>query len=155
MSKRDWAIVISVALVSYTLLYFKLPGPQPQPVIPQQEKIIQPEVKTPEPTEQEVKEPETTDPKLPEVVAEVPEVIVFESKKGNVTFNHSMHSKGFACTDCHHKMEEGSTPKSCKECHENTFQARHGKGSTYSCVGCHKEVGAGPSYTPCSGCHKK
>lgn len=153
MKKADWLILLCVAIVSYTLLYFfKLPGPsQPQTTPPPKEivqPVVQPEVKPPEVTKPEVKEPETVKPKAPETV-------VFESTKGKVTFNHSAHAEAYACKDCHHKTEEGSTPKKCKECHENTFTVFHSKSSVYSCVGCHKQAGAGPGYTPCSGCHKK
>lgn len=147
--KRDWLIVLSVVLVSCALIYVFNPWrAQTKPTTPKQEGVVvQPDVKPPEAPKPEVK-PETPKPK-------VPETVVFEPKNGKVTFNHSAHAEAFACKDCHHKTAEGSTPKKCKECHENTFTAFHSKSSTYSCVGCHKEVGAGPGYTPCSGCHKQ
>jgi hypothetical protein len=153
MKKADWLILLSIALISYTLLYFfKLPGPsQPQTTPPPKEivqPVVQPEVKPPEVTKPEVKEPET-------IKQEMPETVVFESTKGNVTFNHSKHAEGYACTDCHHKMQEGDTIKRCRECHPNPFAFFHNKSSIHSCVGCHTKAGAGPSYTPCSGCHKK
>ncbi len=149
MKKADWLIVLSITIISYALLYFfKLPGPSQPQTTPQHQEVVQPEVKPPEVTKPEVKEPEIVKPK-------VPETVVFESKKGNVTFNHSKHTEGYACTDCHHKMQEGNTIKCCKECHQNTFTFFHDKSSIHSCVGCHTKAGAGPEYTPCSGCHKK
>ncbi len=151
MKKADWLIVLSVAIISYALLYFfKLPGPSQTQTTPKQEvvqPVVQPEVKPPEVTKPEVKEPEVVKPK-------VPDVVVFESTKGNVTFNHSAHAEAYACKDCHHKTQEDNVIKRCTECHQNPFTFFHSKSSIHSCVGCHTKEGAGPAYTPCSGCHK-
>lgn len=159
MKKADWLLVLIVAVVSYTLLYFvKLPE-QPKPQTPPQQEVVKPEPKPAEPAKQEeVKTPEVKKPEVKKtetVNPKVPDVVVFEPKNGKVTFNHSRHAESYSCKDCHHKTEEGSTPKKCNTCHEKTFTAFHSKSSVYSCVGCHKEAGAGPGYTPCSGCHKK
>ena len=147
--KKDWLIVLSVVLVSCVFLYVFNPWrAQTKPIAPQPEVVTPPDVKPPEIPKPEVKEPEVINPK-------VPDVVVFESTKGKVTFNHSAHAEAYTCKDCHHKTEEGSNPQKCKTCHEKPFTAFHNQSSTYSCVGCHKQAGAGPGYTPCSGCHKK
>ena len=87
---------------------------------------------------------------------EEPVRILFKSTAGNVLFDHEQHSSeegyGFACTDCHHDVEEhGQEPAACTECHaadskvtkENAF---HGQ-----CRTCHEEGGSGP--VKCSECH--
>ena len=112
---------------------------------------------------------------LPVIVmaAEIPagkEVITFESKKGTVTFQHSLHAtvRGIECNSCHHTHEGNEPVKKCSECHKKkkskvpgfsvmapkTSKAYHNK-----CKGCHKytleelEKPAGP--TKCKLCHIK
>jgi len=151
--KRQLLIVLSIILVSCVCIYIFNPwkAAQNKSVIPKgEEVVVKPETEKPN-----VKLPEVVKPEVKG--SEIPDIIIFESTKGNVTFNHSAHAEAYACEDCHHAMslEEGGTPQKCKECHEKPFSAFHTKSSTYSCVGCHTKAGAGPSYTPCSGCHKK
>ena len=72
--------------------------------------------------------------------ATVPQEIVLEASKGNITFPHGMHSENFKCSICH---GEG-TPAAF----DLTKEVAH-----KVCKGCHKDEGSGP--TSCSGCHKK
>ncbi len=67
------------------------------------------------------------------------EVVTYESKKGNVTFDHTTHSAATECTVCH----EGEPAKIAID-----KKAAHGD----ACKGCHKANG-GP--TKCNDCHKK
>ena len=67
------------------------------------------------------------------------DVITYESKKGNVTFDHKAHGDKMGCDKCH----EGEPAKI-----EIDKKAAHGA----SCKGCHKSDG-GP--TKCNDCHKK
>lgn len=69
------------------------------------------------------------------------DVITFEAKNGNVTFNHKKHQE---------------TVKECKVCHEKGPGKIEGFGKDFahkSCKGCHSDKGAGP--TKCTDCHKK
>lgn len=69
------------------------------------------------------------------------DVITFEAKNGNVTFNHKKHQE---------------TLKECKVCHEKGPGKIEGFGKDFahkSCKGCHSDKGAGP--TKCTDCHKK
>jgi len=72
--------------------------------------------------------------------ATVPQEIVLEASKGNVTFPHGMHAEDFECSICH----GDGTPAAF----DLTKEVAH-----KVCKGCHKDEGAGP--TGCSGCHKK
>ena len=72
--------------------------------------------------------------------ATVPQEIVLEASKGNVTFPHGMHAEDFECSICH----GDGTPAAF----DLTKEVAH-----KVCKGCHKDGGAGP--TGCSGCHKK
>ncbi len=67
------------------------------------------------------------------------DVVTYESKKGNVTFDHKMHSEAVSCDKCH----EGEPAMI-----EIDKKAAHGAG----CKDCHK-ADAGP--TKCNDCHKK
>ena len=67
------------------------------------------------------------------------DVVTYESKKGNVTFNHKAHSDKLAdCTKCHEgtpakiEVDKDYGHKECKTCHKET---------------------SGP--TKCNDCHKK
>lgn len=72
--------------------------------------------------------------------ATVPQEIVLEASKGNVTFPHGMHADAYECSICH----GDGTPVAF----DLTKEVAH-----KVCKGCHKDEGAGP--TGCSGCHKK
>ena len=97
-------------------------------------------------------------------------VIVFESKKGNVTFNHALHAtvRSIECESCHHTHEEGKPIKPCGECHKkreakvegfSVLAPKNSKAYHDKCKGCHKytleelEKPAGP--TKCKLCHIK
>ena len=67
------------------------------------------------------------------------DVVTYESKKGNVTFDHKAHSEAVACDKCH----AGEPAKI-----EIDKKAAHGE----ACKDCHK-ADAGP--TKCNDCHKK
>lgn len=92
--------------------------------------------------------------------------LVFENRKGAVTFEHSIHIKaGVKCQQCHHMWKDTSkAPKGCKECHKakktggvpKIYNMAHK--SNHSCKGCHKafkKAGKKAGPTKCSGCHKK
>ncbi|MDH3997774.1 MAG: cytochrome c family protein [Desulfuromonadales bacterium] len=72
-------------------------------------------------------------------VAYAADVVTYESKKGNVTFDHKAHSASNDCAVCH----EGTPAKI-----EVNKKAAHGA----TCKGCHKKQ-SGP--TKCNACHKK
>ena len=67
------------------------------------------------------------------------DVVTYESKKGNVTFDHKAHSEKMGCEKCH----EGTPAKIAVD-----KDAAHGA----ACKDCHKADG-GP--TKCNDCHKK
>ena len=67
------------------------------------------------------------------------DVVTYESKKGNVTFDHKMHSEKMGCDKCH----EGEPAKIAID-----KKAAHGA----ACKDCHKAEG-GP--TKCNDCHIK
>jgi predicted aldo/keto reductase-like oxidoreductase len=67
------------------------------------------------------------------------DTVTYESKKGNVTFNHKAHSDKIDCAVCH----EGTPAKIAID-----KKAAHGD----ACKACHKKDG-GP--TKCNDCHKK
>lgn len=67
------------------------------------------------------------------------DVVTYENKKGNVTFNHKAHGEQLGCKSCH----EGTPAKIAvdkKVAHKAV------------CKDCHKKQ-SGP--TKCNGCHKK
>ncbi|MBE0598376.1 MAG: cytochrome C [Desulfuromonadales bacterium] len=66
------------------------------------------------------------------------DVVVFEAKNGNVTFDHAAHQKRAECAKCH----QGTPAK-----FEVTKDWAHA-----TCKGCHQEK-SGP--TKCNDCHKK
>ncbi len=72
-------------------------------------------------------------------IAYAADVVTYESKKGNVTFDHKAHSEVVSCDKCH----PGEPAKI-----EIDKAAAHGAG----CKDCHKADG-GP--TKCNDCHKK
>lgn len=73
-------------------------------------------------------------------------IIVFPNDKGEVVFNHAIHSKKFKeddCILCHR------TNKPTKDKILTRFDNH--KIAHYFCKGCHREVGSGP--TECHQCH--
>ena len=93
---------------------------------------------------------------------EQPVRLMFKGVAGKVLFSHKIHTDddgyGFACSDCHHNLEEGETnPETCGACHEsetddedipNRTDAFHSQ-----CIGCHQESDSGPQEKECSLCH--
>lgn len=87
-----------------------------------------------------------------------PETVVFENKKGDVTFQHYEHQAKFECADCHHtKADDGSQGPyvageegKCASCHElgSMRDEIH-----QNCRGCHKEQDR--KLASCSTCHVK
>jgi primosomal protein N' len=67
------------------------------------------------------------------------DVVTYENKQGNVTFNHKGHSDKMKCDACH----QGTPAKI-----EITKDSAHGA----ACKDCHKAQ-SGP--TKCGDCHKK
>ena len=72
-------------------------------------------------------------------VAYAADTVTYESKKGNVTFNHKAHGEKLGCDACH----AGDPAKIAVD-----KKAAHGD----TCKGCHKKDG-GP--TKCNDCHQK
>ena len=67
------------------------------------------------------------------------DVVTYENKKGNVTFNHKAHGEKLGCKACH----EGTPAKIAVD--KNTAHKA-------LCKDCHKKQ-SGP--TKCNDCHKK
>ena len=105
--------------------------------------------------------------------ADIPDdkaVITFESKKGTVTFFHTLHAtlRVTQCDSCHHTHEPGETVKPCTDCHKkkktkiegfSVIAPKNSKAYHTRCKGCHKytmeelKKPAGP--TKCKLCHIK
>ena len=95
------------------------------------------------------------------------EMIVFESKKGNVTFKHKLHADMTitTCNTCHHTYDaQAGTPvKPCRECHvkkKSKDTPSKMKAFHLRCQGCHQytvDAGqkAGPLKKQCKLCHIK
>lgn len=93
-----------------------------------------------------------------------PEKITIETvkeKKPPVQFNHKAHQDMLKdCKICHHKMEEGQTPKNCSECHKKEADGdtpEFKKAMHNSCRDCHKKEAAAGKNAPtkCKECHKE
>lgn len=67
------------------------------------------------------------------------DIITYEAKNGNVSFDHKMHGEKLGCESCH----EGTPAAIVVD-----KAAAHGD----TCKGCHKKQ-SGP--TKCGDCHKK
>jgi len=67
------------------------------------------------------------------------DVVTYENKKGNVTFDHKAHGEQLGCKACH----EGTPAK---------IVIDRNSAHKDACKSCHKEQG-GP--TKCNDCHKK
>ena len=74
-------------------------------------------------------------------------VFTYETKMGDVTFDHDLH-KGMGCKNCHHAGMKG-----CKECHDGDKAMSAKDAFHQNCKGCHQEKGQGP--TGCKECHVK
>lgn len=72
-------------------------------------------------------------------VAYAADVVTYENKKGNVTFDHKAHSEMMDCAKCH-EGEPGKIEIDRKSAHKD------------ACKSCHKDMG-GP--TRCNECHIK
>ena len=82
-----------------------------------------------------------------------PEEVLFENKKGTVTFNHSLHQGNIAdCTTCHHK---GVEQASCRTCHDGAKAPTAKKAFHTLCKDCHKKSESVKVSGKCSECHKK
>ena len=83
-----------------------------------------------------------------------PKQLVFESKMGNVTFDHAKHAERAKgdCTACHEKLfPQAKAPLNYKEKMHQTAEA-----SKTSCAGCHHPGGASfAAKGNCNTCHVK
>jgi hypothetical protein len=83
------------------------------------------------------------------VAADAPGMVTYESKMGNVSFDHDKHKGLGECSVCHHTGDQVG----CKTCHGVDAKAPNAKKAYHKqCKDCHKEQG-GP--TKCKGCHVK
>jgi len=73
-------------------------------------------------------------------------IIVFSNDKGEVVFNHTIHSKGFKEDDCIlcHRTDHPTNYNVLSRFDNHRI-------AHYFCKGCHREVGSGP--TECHECH--
>ncbi|RMF48345.1 MAG: cytochrome C [Deltaproteobacteria bacterium] len=66
------------------------------------------------------------------------DVVTFEAKNGNVTFQHKAHGEKLGCDACHEgtpakiAIDKKTAHKMCKSCHK-------AKGVSTSCKTCHKK----------------
>ena len=97
---------------------------------------------------------------FPPKAPDQPVRLMFKGVAGKVLFTHKMHTSesgyDFACSDCHHNLEEGETdPQTCGECHEVESDDEDVPARTDAfhsqCIGCHQESEAGPE--KCAACH--
>lgn len=96
---------------------------------------------TPVPTPAPTPAPAASAPAKPAVQsAGVPDVIILQSKQGQISFPHQAHAKEYSCATCHGDGTPGGLALPMDVAHS-------------LCRDCHKSKGAGP--TTCSGCHKK
>ena len=91
---------------------------------------------------------------LAAVAAEEPDTIVFESKMGNVTFDHKGHTEkeGGDCTACHDKL----FPQSREPINFKKGMHKPAEAEKSSCAGCHHP--GGPAFEAkgnCKNCHVK
>lgn len=85
---------------------------------------------------------------------EPPKELVFESKMGNVTFDHAKHAERVKgdCTACHEKLfPQSKAPLNYKEKMHQAAEA-----NKTSCAGCHHAGGAAfAAKGKCTTCHVK
>lgn len=100
-----------------------------------------------------------------------PDTVVYNAKRGPVTFTHGKHSKAAECVSCHHESKAEKPLESkyqkCSACHTETptapvttdaKKAMHDTvGKTGVCYDCHtKEAAAGKTVPgKCADCHKR
>jgi c(7)-type cytochrome triheme protein len=91
---------------------------------------------------------------LTALAADAPDKIVFESKMGNVTFDHKVHTERVKedCTACHDKLfPQSREPINFKDKMHKTAEAEKA-----SCAGCHHEGGTSfATKGNCKNCHVK
>jgi c(7)-type cytochrome triheme protein len=91
---------------------------------------------------------------LTALAADAPDKIVFESKMGNVTFDHKAHSESAEgdCTACHDKLfPQSREPINFKDKMHKTAEA-----AKTSCAGCHHDGGTSfATKGKCKTCHVK
>lgn len=73
-------------------------------------------------------------------------IIIFPNDKGEVVFNHSIHSKKFKADDCILCHRTDNPTNNNVLTRFDNHRIAH-----YFCKGCHREVGKGP--TECHECH--
>jgi c(7)-type cytochrome triheme protein len=88
------------------------------------------------------------------LAAEAPKTMVFESKMGNVTFDHAKHAERVKndCKACHDKLfPQSKAPLKFKEAMHKTAEKEKS-----SCAACHHAGGtAFESKANCNKCHVK
>ena len=88
------------------------------------------------------------------LAAEAPDKMVFESKLGNVTFDHAKHTERVKqdCTACHDKL----FPQSREPINFKKGMHRPAEKAKASCAGCHHNGGtAFETKGNCKKCHVK
>ena len=87
-----------------------------------------------------------------------------KSGKAVPAFPHQKHQGLPAlkdkCTECHHTLKAGETPKACGTCHTKVSEADPATKAPgfkdafhKKCQGCHKEVKDKPDLNKCKTCH--
>jgi c(7)-type cytochrome triheme protein len=88
------------------------------------------------------------------LAADAPKTMVFESKMGNVTFDHAKHGERVKndCKACHDKLfTQSKAPLNYKAAMHKTAEA-----AKTSCAGCHHAGGAAfEAKGNCNKCHVK
>jgi c(7)-type cytochrome triheme protein len=88
------------------------------------------------------------------VAQKTPEKMVFSSKMGNVTFDHTLHAKraNSDCTVCHVKL----FPQSRAELNYKASAHKTAEAARTSCGGCHSPGGAAfETKGNCGKCHMR
>ena len=86
--------------------------------------------------------------------ADAPTTILFETKMGNVTYDHTAHvgRAGGTCETCHTKL----FPQSREPINYKAAMHKQAEAKKTSCAGCHVDGGAAfASKGRCADCHKK
>jgi hypothetical protein len=100
-----------------------------------------------------------------------PDTVVYEARRGNVTFTHRKHAELAECSSCHHASKEEKPLEyeyqKCSACHLEPAQApvttnlraafHDTVNRTGVCYDCHKtEAAAGKSVpVQCAECHRR
>ncbi len=81
---------------------------------------------------------------------DLPGVIEFQARMGQVTFPHDLHHQQYDCQTCHHT--DGY--QSCGQCHGARADAPKRKDAFHAlCKDCHSKEARGPA--KCKECHVK